>query len=255
MKKKCPEEKGGVPEWMATYGDLVTLLMCFFVLLFAFSNIDAQKFTAVMMSFQGSAGILTGGTAFSEAPLLFEGMPEDQTSNMEVVNQEQLDQEKKKEELQENIEKLESEIAEAMDSQLVDLDVELIKTPTSIVLRFKDEMLFEPYSAELRQEAMEELSRLAAVIMADGMVYDQVLIEGHTDSTPVVSGKYEDNWQLSSARAVSVAKTFIEDMNLDPYKIVVSGYGEFKPIATNSTDIGRAMNRRVDIIIKAGEIE
>ncbi len=244
MKKKCPEPKGGVPEWMATYGDLVTLLMCFFVLLFAFSNIDAQKFTAVMMSFQGSAGILTGGTAFSEAPLVFEGMPEDQTSSMEIVNEDHLDEEKKKEEMQQSIENLEEKIAEAMDSQLVDLDVELIKTPTSIVLRFKDEMLFDPYSAELRPEAVDELNRLASVIMSEGMEYDQVLIEGHTDSR----GAHAMNMRLSQARAESVMR-YLKNKGISANRLTAKGYGPDKPIDTNNTAEGRQRNRRVEFHI------
>ncbi len=123
MKKKCPEAKGGAPEWMATYGDLVTLLMCFFVLLFAFSNIDAQKFTAVMQSFQGSAGILSGGKSFSEADLVFDGMPEDQTSNMQVINQEQLEAIKKQ------LEKLEKKVDEVFEGTLLEVNVVRRATP------------------------------------------------------------------------------------------------------------------------------
>ncbi len=246
MKKKCPEAKGGAPEWMATYGDLVTLLMCFFVLLFAFSNIDAQKFTAVMQSFQGSAGILSGGKSFSEADLVFDGMPEDQTSNMQVINQEQLEAIKKQ------LEKLEKKVDEVFEGTMLEVNVEIVQTPNSLILRFKDEVLFDELSAELKNEAKGLLAQLSRVLTADDFEYDRVLVEGHTDSLTTGGEQYPTTWELSSARAVSVVRYFVEDMGLDPFKISAAGYGEYHPIATNTTEAGRAQNRRVDIIIRAG---
>lgn len=247
MKKKCPEAKGGAPEWMATYGDLVTLLMCFFVLLFAFSNIDAQKFTAVMQSFQGSAGILSGGKSFSEADLIFDGMPEDQTSNMSMISEEQLESIKKL------VEELENRVEKEFEGTLLEENVEIVVTPNSLILRFRDDVLFDYLSAELREEATAMLSQLSGVLKAEDFVYEKVLVEGHTDSLSVGSDLYPTTWALSSARAVSVLRYFVEEMGLDPFRISAAGYGEYHPIATNTTDEGRAQNRRVDIIIRAGE--
>ncbi len=251
MKHKCPEPKAGAPEWMATYSDLVTLLMCFFVLLFAFSNVDQQKFDALMASFQGAAGVLTGGTAFSESPLPFDGLPENQTSQMEEVNEDSEEKEKKEQKLKEDLENLGEKLSDMMDSQPVDLDIELIENPTSIVLRFKDELLFDRGSAVLKESAFSELRQIGEVIKSEGFEYSELIVEGHTDSSPIDSENYGNKWALSSARAASVTEFFVNDVGIDPYRIKNGGYAEYKPIATNSTELGKAMNRRVDIIIKA----
>lgn len=245
MKKK-EECKGGIPEWMATYADMVTLLMCFFVLLFAFSNIDAQKFVAVMQSFQGSAGILSGGKTLSEAPFVFDGLPEDQTSNMEVINEDQLDQIKKE------LQNLDKKISEYIDSEKLDNNVEVIENPTSIVLRFKDSALFEPLSASLRPEAKSMLNKLTKILQNEDFNYEKIIVEGHTDNMPFVSTKYVSSWNLSADRAAEVVSYLVEYENLDPFRVTAAGYGAYRPIATNTTEAGRAINRRVDIIIKAG---
>lgn len=246
---KLPEpEKRGVADWMATYSDMVTLLMCFFILLFAFSNIDAQKFEAVMLSFQGSAGILSGGHTFSEATLVFDGLPENQTSNMQMINEDTL------EALKEEIDRLEEILAKYItEEQLADENVEVIKNPTSLILRFKSNALFDPLSAELKPDAIELLTDLAEILMAESFNFDELLVEGHTDNMPEVSELYPSGWELSAARAASVTRFLVEECGLDPFKISSAGYGAYHPIATNTTEAGRALNRRVDIIIKAGD--
>lgn len=245
MKKK-EECKGGIPEWMATYADMVTLLMCFFVLLFAFSNIDAQKFEQVMQSFQGSAGILSGGKTLTEAPFVFDGMPEDQASEMEVISEEQFDKIKKE------LENLDQKLSEEIQSEKLDNNVQVIENPTSLVLRFKDSALFEPLSADLKTEAIQMLSKLTKILQREGFNYEAIIVEGHTDNMPFVSEKYTSDWNLSADRAAAVVKYLVSQESLDPYRVVAAGYGSYRPIATNTTEAGRAINRRVDIIIKAG---
>lgn len=245
MKKK-EECKGGIPEWMATYADMVTLLMCFFVLLFAFSNIDAQKFEQVMRSFQGSAGVLSGGKTLTEAPFVFDGMPEDQTSNMQVISQEQLDK------IKQDLENLDKKISDELETERLDNNVQVIEKPTSLVLRFKDNALFEPLSADLKSEAILMLSKLTRILQKEGFNYEAIIVEGHTDNMPFVSEKYTSDWNLSADRASAIVKYLVEFQDLDPYRVTAAGYGSYRPIATNTTDAGRAMNRRVDIIIKAG---
>lgn len=245
-RKKCPEPKAGLPEWMATYGDMVTLLMCFFVLLFAFSNIDSQKFHAVMNSFQGSAGILSGGKSLSEAPFVFDAMPEEQTSNMETIEDYKPFNEKK--ELDELREKLE----EYIEEQNLNANIDVVQTDTSIVLRFKDNALFEPLSADIKEDSVSILIFLADILSAKDLNHSEVIVEGHTDNLPTNTAKYETNWELSVIRATNVLRFFVELQGLDPFRMSAAGYGETRPIATNTTEEGRALNRRVDIIIKTG---
>lgn len=235
-KDKCPECKQGAPEWMNTYGDMVTLLMCFFVLLFAFSSIDAQKFEAVMISFQGSAGILEGGKSLSEAPMAFDAMPESQTSSAQVIEQNKLEALK---------EKVEQYISENQMQAQVDVQLENF----GLIIRFKDNVLFDSGSAVIRRESYDILTFLGSLLNSDEFVNEQIRVEGHTDNVPIRTAIYPTNWELSANRATNVVKFFIENAEMEPVRLSASGYGEYHPIATNDSTEGRAANRRVDIVV------
>lgn len=235
-KDKCPECKSGAPEWMSTYGDLVTLLMCFFVLLFAFSSIDAQKFEAVMQSFQGSAGVLSGGKSLSEAPLVFDGMPENQTSSQQVVEQSKL------ENLKEQVEKYleQNQMQNQVDIQLED---------RGLVIRFKDNVLFDPGSATVKQGSYGILDFLSQLLTTEELINEEIRVEGHTDNIPNISALYPSNWELSTARATNVVRYFIEQSSFTPARLSAAGYSEYHPIDTNDSAEGRSANRRVDIVV------
>ncbi|HSN65874.1 MAG TPA: flagellar motor protein MotB [Fusibacter sp.] len=239
-KDKCPECKSGAPEWMATYGDLVTLLMCFFVLLFAFSSIDAQKFQAVMQSFQGSAGILSGGKSLSEAPMVFDGMPENQTSSQSVIEM------KKLESIQEEVEKyLEQNNMQGL--------VETMLESKGLVIRFKDNVLFDSGSASIKTGSIGILTFLSDLLKTPELINQDIRVEGHTDNVPHVSNQYASNWELSAARATNVVRFFIEQSQMVPSRLSASGYSEYHPIESNDTATGRSANRRVDIVVESLE--
>lgn len=235
-KDKCPECKAGAPEWMATYGDLVTLLMCFFVLLFAFSNIDAQKFQAVMRSFQGSAGILSGGTSLSEAPYVFDGMPEDNTSAQDTVQMDKLEAVK---------EEVEKYIEENNMQQSVQIELE----DRGLVIRFKDNVLFDPGSAMIKSQSFGILQFLSDLLTTEELINEEIRVEGHTDNVPNISTQYPSNWELSTARATNVVRYFIEESGFAASRLSAAGYSEYHPIDTNDTSEGRSANRRVDIVV------
>jgi chemotaxis protein MotB len=241
LEKKPEEKKGGVPEWMATYGDLVTLLMCFFVLLFAFSSIDAKKFEAVMVSFQGSAGILPGGTSLKEDKLAFDGMPEKDTTSSSQLEL------NKMEEVAEQIQQYITE--NNLQSEVV-LEVE----ERGIVLRFPDRALFDPGSAILKDDSRTSLDLIAGLFKQKKFSSLTLRVEGHTDNIPTTSDLFPTNWELSTARSTNVVRYFVEKMGVVPTRLSATGFGEFQPIADNSTPIGRAKNRRVDIVILTSEI-
>lgn len=235
-KEKCPECVEGAPAWMATYGDLVTLLMCFFVLLFAFSSIDAQKFNAVMQSFQGSAGVLSGGKALSEAPLVFDGMPESETSSKQVIEQNKL--ENLKEQIEQYLEQ--NEMQEMVDIELED---------RGLIIRFKDNVLFDSGSAIVKTDSYEILDFLSELLTTEDLINEEIRVEGHTDNVPNFSVIYPTNWELSTARSTNVVRYFIEQSDFEPTRISAAGYSEYHPIATNDTVEGRSSNRRVDVVV------
>ncbi len=234
-QKKPEEPKAGLPEWLATYGDLVTLLMCFFVLLFAFSSIDAAKFEAVMQSFQGSAGILPGGLSLSDGPMVFNGMPESQVSESPVETE-------KLQQLKEKVEKyLEQNNLQA--NVLVELDAR------GLLLRFKENVLFDSGKAVLKPDALKILSFLGDILNKPEFAERYIRVEGHTDNIPIRTAVFPSNWELSTGRASSVIRFYIENTQVRPSRFTASGYGEYYPVANNTTTEGRALNRRVDIVI------
>lgn len=233
--KKPEEPKAGLPEWLATYGDLVTLLMCFFVLLFAFSSIDAQKFEAVMQSFQGSAGVLAGGKSLADGPLVFNGMPESQVSESPQETEEL-------QQIKEQVEKyLEQNNLQA--NVLVELDAR------GLLLRFKDNVLFDSGKADLKPEALKILGFLGNVLSKPEFAERYIRVEGHTDNVPISTMRFPSNWELSAGRATSVIRYYIETTGFRPDRFTASGYGEYYPVANNDTAEGRAKNRRVDLVI------
>jgi len=234
-KKKQAAAAGGVPEWMATYGDLVTLLMCFFVLLFAFSSIDAQKFEAVMQSFQGSAGILSGGTSLTPADMVFDGMPESEASTR-PTNTESL------EVLKEAVEKF---LAENQLESKVTVELEA----RGLLLRFEDNALFDSGKADLKTGSITTLQFLAEILNTEEFKSKNVRVEGHTDNIPINTARFPSNWELSTTRASNVVRFFIEEGDMIPARFSASGYSEYYPIASNELPEGRAMNRRVEIVV------
>ena len=210
--------------------------MCFFVLLFAFSSIDAQKFEAVMISFQGSAGVLEGGKSLSEAPMIFDAMPESQTSSEQVVEQNKL-------------EALKEKVNEYISENQMQAEVDVQLENYGLIIRFKDNVLFDSGSAVIKTESYDILTFLGNLLNSEEFVNEQIRVEGHTDNVPIRTAIYPTNWELSANRATNVVKFFIENGQMVPVRLSASGYGEYHPIATNDSSEGRAANRRVDIVV------
>lgn len=241
-KQKPPEGGGGAPEWMTTYGDLVTLLMCFFVLLFAFSTIDKQKFVAVMQSFQGSAGVLQSGQSLSPSDLVFDGMPE----SKETLDQESIQQKKEVEELEEALENFKKE-------NNLDVDFKIEAEERGLKITFPDNALFDPGSADLKEQSLIILEFFSDLLNEDVFAGRYVRIEGHTDNVPINTLRFPSNWELSAIRATTVLRYFTEVKGMSNDRFSVVGYGEYKPVTSNDTAEGRAQNRRVDIVVLTEE--
>lgn len=234
-KDKCPECKQIVPEYMATYGDLVTLLMCFFVLLFAFSEIDAQKFEAVMQSFSGSAGVLSGGKAVSETELVFDALPESQTTEPTQAY--------------EDLEILKEIIEQYIENNDSDFEIEVSLESRGLVIRFPDNALFDSGSADLKSASIDTLTFLGQLLNDAKFVDRAIRVEGHTDNIPIKTFEYPSNWELSTARATKVVKFFVTSSEILPIRLSASGYGEYHPLDDNTSKEGRAKNRRVDVVV------
>lgn len=243
MDKKPEECKAGAPDWMVTYGDLVTLLMCFFVLLFAFSEIDAQKFEAVMKSFQGSAGVLESGKSLSEDQLVFDASPEADTS-AETSDAETVDI------LQEKISEARDALEEAFDGKPFQSDIVIEVLDNKLVIRLKNNVLFDPGKDDIKEGALDALTIIGEVLQGELFTASLIEIEGHTDDVPINTQEFPDNITLSFARSYAVRKYLITEFDFPKERLKSGASGEFSPIDTNLTAEGRANNRRVEIIIE-----
>lgn len=256
-KKKEDTPAPGSPAWMSTFSDLMNLLLCFFVLLFSMSTVDAQKFEAVAASFSQTFSIFeAGATAIGDGILISNGVSQlneldkyinstgksaDTDTKSEAL--EEFEQEKlaESEQLAESVEEALREQAEYEN----EIDVDFTSQYVSLTLN--GAFLFDSGSAELKEEAKPLLDRVGQILVR--YAGSTIEIEGHTDNVPIHNSRYANNNELSSFRALSVFDYFMETTSLDPASIKHSGRGEYVPVADNGTAEGRARNRRVEIKI------
>lgn len=227
-RKREEEHKAGAPEWMSTYGDMVTLLLCFFVLLFSFATLDIQKFKAISQSMSGSLGVLDSGVTLSMEPLV-NSFPSD--SPTEEVEEFKKLYEQMNEYIKEN--NLESSITLRLDER-------------GLLVRFMDDVLFDSGKADLTPKAREIINKVAEIIRQNDK---NIRVEGHTDNVPINTFRFPSNWELSTTRAVNVVKYLIEEEGIEAKRMSASGYSDQHPVDDNSTSGGRQKNRRVDMVI------
>lgn len=269
-KKKQEDAPKGSPAWMATFSDLMNLLLCFFVLLFSMSTVDAEKFELMVQSLQSSFSILpAGGSAVGEGNMVSAGISqlenldiyykeanspskeennsegsgtEEQTAETETDIREQY-MAASLEESEQMAEDIETMLQNAGIGDKVDLDV----TAQYVRLTLNGALLFDSGKSDIREDALPLVDKLAVIV--ETYSENMIGIEGHTDNVPVVNPKYEDNDVLSAYRALAVKTYFVEHTTLEPGSIRAVSCGEYAPVADNGTKEGRALNRRVEIKI------
>lgn len=259
-KKKQEEAPKGSPAWMATFSDLMNLLLCFFVLLFSMSSIDAAKFEQVVASFNQTFSVLNGGaTAIGDGILISNGVSQlnelddyiNSTGKMDegqIVDDDLANAQEKMEEAKiEESEQLAEQIQEAVDEKDLGNEVDIEFTSQYVQLTLKGALLFDSGSALLKDEAKPVLDQVGLVL--ERYAGGTIEIEGHTDNVPMSGTKYSNNDELSSGRALSVFDYLLSVTNLDPANMKHAGRGEYVPVADNSTPEGRTRNRRVEIKI------
>lgn len=226
---------GGVvtASWLTTYGDLVTLLLCFFVLLYSFSAIDVVKFRRFLASFQG-AGVLDGGTT----PDTIIVMPEE---NPNEVATEQLGP------FWADAGRMLAHVQEYLEEQGIAAEVRAFREEQGVLLELQDRVLFDSGQATLRPEGLTLLGRLVTLFSE---MPNEIAVEGHTDNVPINTPEYPSNWELSGGRSARVVRYFVEIRGLTPERFSAVGYGEFRPVDTNATEAGRSRNRRVVFVIR-----
>ena len=261
MAAKRPEEpKKGPAPWMATFSDLMNLLLCFFVLLFSMSTVDAEKFQMVIASLQNTISIFpSGGASIGDGDMVGAGIRQLEYLDVyynELSNSEDDERENGKEDLKEQYseealkesEGMAENIQDAVDELGISNQVEIEFDEQYVMLNLNGAILFGSGKAEILEDAIPIVKKVTTILQR----YDKNLIEveGHTDNVPLASfSKYEDNDVLSMYRALSVANFIRDNTDLNEAYIKSSGRGAYAPIADNTTPEGRAKNRRVVIKI------
>lgn len=245
----------GAPAWMTTYGDLITNVLVFFVLLFSFSTIDAQKWEALLSSLQGNIGVMEGGRTTSELPMVDDAAMDDQIEQVLERRARRLQKSDQgytvTEEIAESDEflRLYQVLHQYLEQNQIQAEIELSPTHTEILIRFQEHVLFDSGQAIIKPASSEILDVIAQVLLEHIETIDKIRVEGHTDNVPIRTFIYPSNWELSADRAIKVVRFFQERHNIAGNMLAGMGFGEYQPISTNDTVDGRAMNRRVDIQI------
>ena len=265
MDELPEEEKPGIPAWVVTFADLMSLLMCFFVLLLSFSEIDAMKFKQIAGELSKAFGVqrevpaldIPMGTSpifdkFSPAPpeptvvneikqTTSDQKPELQTLKspteqaIEAATQDQLDQSTR-------------DIIEVLDEAIEDgrINVAQDEDQRRIVIRIEEKGSFPSGSADLTYDFETLLIDMADVLAE---IPGKLTVEGHTDDIPIRTTRFYSNWDLSAARAAAVANALLAVEDVEPTRLAVKGLADTKPRVSNDTAESRAKNRRVEIIV------
>lgn len=219
------DDEPSAPFWMATFSDMATILLTFFVMIVAMSEVEVKKFKAAMSYFQGATGILEHDSI---------------TPDLETPVRDDLNRPSP-----EDIQRYE-EVLRYIEAQNLQDKVELHLTDHGMHVVMTDSVMFVSGSADLIEPSRSILA-LVSEVLQDGV--EAIVVEGHTDNKPIRTKVFPSNWELSAARATAVVRFLSERPNaLADSQYVAVGYGEYRPVRSNESTFGRAKNRRVEIL-------
>ncbi len=263
---ECPECEAGLPAWLATFADLMSLLMCFFVLLLSFATMDATRFKKMAESMKDAFGVqrevpvydIVMGTSvikqeFSPSSVSDPSPIDEVRQQTTDVEKQHLDVEQAKAALAEQIQKeleqqgeeLKEELKEEVEEGLVSIETEQGR----VIIRIQEKGSFSSGRASLNAAFYGVMTRISvAVAKSPG----NVVVAGHTDNIPISTARFRSNWELSSARAVTVVHALLRNSAIDPTRVLVEGHADSSPLVPNDSRESRAKNRRVELIIKRG---
>lgn len=244
-----------IPKYMGTFADLMTLLLCFFVLLVAMAELDALKYKMVVRSMENAFGVdspkqpteIIKGTSVIQQR--FSPTPDQPSASAHVFQAADSSQANLKTESAELARKarlnslkqtLQHKFVDAIQSKLISLET----TQDRVLIRINEQASFPSGDAHIKSAFLPVLNEIANVL-AD--LNDNYIVAGHTDDVPVRSARYRSNWELSAARATSVVHALLANTNLRAEQFRIEAYADTQPLKANKTAVGRAINRRVEI--------
>ena len=272
------EDKPGAPLWMATFADLMSLLVCFFVLIISMSEIDVIRYKKVAGSMKDAFGvqqdivtydipkgtsiialefspgkpeptikkIIQQDTVDPDRPSLRIGNPDNPIDVQPETLQKLLEEEEERQEQRQQTEADAAVLTELLEEEINEGKIDVETDGPTIIIKIRERGSFTSGSADLDPGFLPTLDTIGTAL---GEISGEIVVEGHTDNIPINSVKFPSNFALSAGRAVSVTSVFLNDPNISMDRLSLRGYGEVRPEDTNATRAGRARNRRVEIKI------
>lgn len=235
---------------MISYGDFLTTLLSFFIVMFAISKVNNVRLLELSQSIQQAFGANKFITVSSTKPNIASS-PKLVISK--VIRRPSVMTKSNKNLIHEK--NVESRVFNGISSSIKKFiskndkyksSLKIYQSSRGLIISLKGSSFFRPGSAALLKEFKPVLANIANKLLG---IQNNISIEGYTDSIPIHTAKYPDNWALSTARAVNVLRFLINTGGVSPERLSAAGYGQYKPVASNSTSKGRALNRRVDIVV------
>jgi chemotaxis protein MotB len=252
-RKKKHDDEHMDESWLIPYADLLTLLLALFIVLYAASSVDAQKFKELSQAFNE---VFTGGTGIMENPS--PGQPQ-QPNDGEVKASEAEKKEEKaelqKEEIerqaflkdQEELKEIQRKVNEYIKTNNLEVQFVTKLTDEGLLLTIRDNVLFDSGSADVNRNDVDVARELSELLEMNPP--RNIIISGHTDNVPIRNAEFDSNWELSVMRAVNFMKLILQNKDLNPQWFSAKGFGEFEPVGDNTTADGRGLNRRVEVLI------
>ncbi len=241
------EGGGGAPLWMCTFADMVTLLMCFFVLLFSMSSTQQETFKELIKSLKSALGIEEvpeAGMSEARVEVSKENRGrDDHADKQEIAN-------KLTKAVKQEMEEMVSDVKELIMFNKLGGLVRVRQGKEGVVITISDMVLFPVGEAKMTAGGLKTMEKVSHILKKFSY---PVSIAGHTDPSPIHTARYPSNWELSVCRATEVVR-FLIRKGLDPGLITAEGYASYRPLADNNTAEGRAQNRRVEIVYNRNHI-
>ncbi|OGI11408.1 MAG: hypothetical protein A2Y40_11040 [Candidatus Margulisbacteria bacterium GWF2_35_9] len=229
------EVEEGAPDWMMTFGDMMSLLLCFFILLFSMSTLDIAKYNAAIKSLKQA--LQSDSVEVNKIPNIKSDDSKEMSDMFQVANVE--------------MERIVDKMNMFIEDQNIKSQVKVIQDDErGVVIKINVKVLYDIGKAEIKEGSIVLLSSIADLLHS--FEY-KVKVEGHTDDSPISSDQFPSNWELSSARASSVLRFFVT-RGIAPERMAAEGLAQYTPLTSNETIEGRAQNRRVEIVFRKEDI-
>lgn len=244
MRKKKPQEHVNTERYMLTYSDMITLLMMFFIIMYASSNVDATKYKEISDSFKIA---FSGGQTIVGSGNSMDIKNKPNRSSTESNGQVQNDKANEANQAEENrLKQVKQIIDNYIQQNNMNASASTQIEERGLVISIQDTLFFDSGKADVKPEFQKRIVEIGKIL---NTIDNYIRIEGHTDNVPISNYKYMDNLDLSTARANAVLRVLQNQSNINPKRLASMGYGDQRPVADNNTDAGRARNRRVDIVV------